>query len=104
VVLKAQDSFRRTPESLASATVRTASGSLVPLRNRQLRGGFGPGVDRPLNRQRQITVSGNPAPGFAGRGAAGIEEAVFAGLDMAPGYNLVTSGSSRDSGARCTTS
>jgi hydrophobic/amphiphilic exporter-1 (mainly G- bacteria), HAE1 family len=99
VVLKAQDSFRRTPESLASATVRTASGALVPLRTIvNFVEGTGPAsIDR-LNRQRQITVSGNPAPGFAQAEAQRQLEAVFAGLDMAPGYNLVTSGSSRELG------
>jgi hydrophobic/amphiphilic exporter-1 (mainly G- bacteria), HAE1 family len=66
VVLKAQDSFRRTPDSLASATVRTAGGALVPLRTIvNFVEGTGPAsIDR-LNRQRQITVSANPAPGFA---------------------------------------
>ncbi len=99
VVLKAQDSFRRTPESLASATVRTASGTLVPLRTIvNFVEGTGPAsIDR-LNRQRQITVSGNPAPGFAQAEAQRQLEAVFAGLDMAPGYSLVTSGSSRELG------
>jgi hydrophobic/amphiphilic exporter-1 (mainly G- bacteria), HAE1 family len=99
VVLKAQDSFRRTPESLASATVRTASGALVPLRTIvNFAEGTGPAsIDR-LNRQRQITVSANPAPGFAQADAQRSLEAVFASLDMAPGYNLVTSGSSRELG------
>jgi hydrophobic/amphiphilic exporter-1 (mainly G- bacteria), HAE1 family len=99
VVLKAQDSFRRTPESLASATVRAAGGALVPLRAIvNFVEGSGPAsIDR-LNRQRQITVSANPAPGFAQAEAQRQLEAVFAGLDMAPGYSLVTSGSSRELG------
>ena len=60
--------------------------------------GSGPAsIDR-LNRQRQITVSANP-----GRGASQAEgqvalEAAFESLDMAPGYSLVTSGSSRELG------
>ena len=33
VVLQAEDAFRRTPETLAAATVRTPSGGLVQLRN-----------------------------------------------------------------------
>jgi hydrophobic/amphiphilic exporter-1 (mainly G- bacteria), HAE1 family len=99
VVLKAQDSFRRTPESIASATVRTASGELVQLRNLvSFREGSGPAsIDR-LNRQRQISISANPAPGLSqGEGQAAVE-AAFAGLDMEPGYNLVTSGQSRELG------
>ena len=99
VVLKAQDSFRRTPESIASATVRTASGELVQLRNIvNFEEGSGPAsIDR-LNRQRQITISANPAPGIAQAQAQTSLEAAFDGLDMEPGYNLVTSGQSRELG------
>ena len=63
VVLKAQDSFRRTPDSIAAATVRTASGELVQLRNLvTFNEGSGPAsIDR-LNRQRQITSPPTPRP------------------------------------------
>jgi hydrophobe/amphiphile efflux-1 (HAE1) family protein len=97
VVLKAQDSFRRTPDSLAAATVRTASGQLVQLRTLVTfdEGAAPASIDR-LNRQRQITISANPAPGTSqAEGQEAVEQA-FASLDMAPGYNLVTSGSSRE--------
>jgi HAE1 family hydrophobic/amphiphilic exporter-1 len=99
VVLKAQDSFRRTPESIAAATVRTASGELVQLRNLvSFREGAGPAQIERLNRQRQITVSANPAPGISqDEGARALEQA-FASLDMEPGYNLVTGGQSRELG------
>ena len=99
VVLKAQDSFRRTPESIAAATVRTASGELVQLRNIvNFEEGSGPAsIDR-LNRQRQITISANPAPGIAQAQAQTSLEAAFEGLDMEPGYNVVTSGQSRELG------
>ena len=99
VVLKAQDSFRRTPESIASATVRTTSGELVQLRNLvSFNEGSGPAsIDR-LNRQRQITISANPAPGVAQAEGQAALEAAFASLDMEPGYKLVTSGQSRELG------
>ena len=99
VVLKAQDSFRRTPESIASATVRTASGELVQLRNLvSFNEGSGPAqIDR-LNRQRQITVSANPAPGLSQAEGQVALETAFAALDMEPGYNLITSGQSRELG------
>ena len=99
VVLKAQESFRRTPESIASATVRTASGELVQLRNLvSFNEGSGPAqIDR-LNRQRQITVSANPAPGLSQAEGQVALETAFAALDMEPGYNLVTSGQSRELG------
>ena len=99
VVIKAQDSFRRTSESIASATVRTASGELVQLRNLvSFNEGSGPAqIDR-LNRQRQITISANPAPGISQAEGQAALEAAFASLDMEPGYNLVTSGQSRELG------
>ncbi len=99
VVLKAQDSFRRTPDSIASATVRAGSKELVQLRNLvTFDEGSGPAsIDR-LNRQRQITVSANPAPGIAQAEGQTALEAAFAQLDMEPGYNLVTSGQSRELG------
>jgi HAE1 family hydrophobic/amphiphilic exporter-1 len=99
VLLRAQDSFRRTPESIAAATVRTGSGELVQLRNLvTFNEGSGPAsIDR-LNRQRQITITANPAPGRAeAEGQAAILN-TFAGLDMEPGYNLVASGGSRELG------
>ena len=99
VVLKAQDSFRRTPESIAAATVRTASGELVQLRNLVTfnEGSGRRSIDR-LNRQRQITISANPAPGISQAEGQVALEAAFASLDMEPGYNLVTSGQSRELG------
>jgi hydrophobic/amphiphilic exporter-1 (mainly G- bacteria), HAE1 family len=99
VVLRAQDSFRRTPDSIAAATVRTGTGELVQIRTLvNLSEGAGPAsIDR-LNRQRQITVTANPAPGRSqAEGQAALEQA-FAGLDMEPGYALVTSGQSRELG------
>jgi multidrug efflux pump subunit AcrB len=99
VVLRAQDSFRRTPESIAAATVRTASGELVQLRNLvTFNEGSGPAsIDR-LNRQRQITVSANPAPGVSQAEGQRALEAAFASLDMEPGYHLLTTGQSRELG------
>ena len=99
VVLKAQDSFRRTPESIAAATVRTSSGQLVQLRTlvNFSEGAAPASIDR-LNRQRQITVTANPAPGKSQAEGQAAVEAVFASLDMGPGYHLVTSGQSRELG------
>ncbi len=99
VVLRAQDSFRRTPESIAAATVRTGTGELVQLRNLlTLNEGAGPAAIERLNRQRQISVSANPAPGRAqAEGQKAVEE-TFRSLDMEPGYSLVTSGSSKELG------
>jgi HAE1 family hydrophobic/amphiphilic exporter-1 len=97
VVLKAQDSFRRTPETLAAATVRTGNGDLVQLRNlASFDEGTGPtSVDR-LNRQRQITVSANPGDDISQAEAEQIVRDTFAGLSMDPGYDLVASGQSKE--------
>ncbi|HET9369809.1 MAG TPA: efflux RND transporter permease subunit, partial [Vicinamibacterales bacterium] len=99
VVLKAADAFRRTPDSVADATVRTAGGQLVPLRTLvTFTEGQGPGsIDR-LNRQRQITISANPAPGFSQAEGQQAVQAAFEALDTEPGYSLVASGSSRELG------
>jgi HAE1 family hydrophobic/amphiphilic exporter-1 len=99
VVLKAQDSFRRTPESIAAATVRTGTGRLVELRTlATLSDSAGPAsIDR-LNRQRQITISANPAPGVSQAEGQVVLQKVFDSLDMEPGYTLVASGSSRELG------
>jgi HAE1 family hydrophobic/amphiphilic exporter-1 len=99
VVLRAQDSFRRTPESIEAATVRTATGELVALRTLvRLNEGEGPAsIDR-LNRQRQITLSANPAPGVSQAEGQAAVQAAFAALDMEPGYTLVPSGQSRELG------
>ena len=99
VVLRAQDSFRRTPESIAAATVRTGTGELVQLRNLvMLNEGSGPAAIDRLNRQRQISLSANPAPGRAQAEGQRVVEETFRSLDMEPGYALVTSGSSRELG------
>ena len=99
VVLRAQDSFRRTPEALAAATVRSAAGGLVQLRNlASFDQGTGPtSVDR-LNRQRQITVSANPAQGVSQAGAEQIVRDTFVRMQMDPGYALVASGQSKELG------
>jgi HAE1 family hydrophobic/amphiphilic exporter-1 len=99
VLLRAQDSFRRTPESIAAATVRTGSGELVQLRNLvALSEGSGPASIERLNRQRQISISANPAPGRAQADGQRVIEDTFAGMDMEPGYSLVPSGGSRELG------
>jgi HAE1 family hydrophobic/amphiphilic exporter-1 len=97
VVLKAQDSFRRTPESIAAASVRTGGGQLVPLRTlvRFDEGESPASIDR-LNRQRQITISANPAAGYSQAEGQVALQAAFDALDMEPGYSLVPSGQSRE--------
>jgi HAE1 family hydrophobic/amphiphilic exporter-1 len=99
VVLKAQDAFRRTPETLADATVRSASGNLVQLRTLVTfdRGDAPASIDR-LNRQRQIGVSANYAPGSSQAAAQEAIEAAFDQVGMEPGYRLVTSGQSQELG------
>ncbi|HZB26210.1 MAG TPA: efflux RND transporter permease subunit [Vicinamibacterales bacterium] len=99
VLLRANDSFRRTPDSIAAATVRTGTGELVQLRNLvALNEGSGPAsIDR-LNRQRQISITANPAPGRAQGEGQQIVQNTFAQLDMEPGYTLVASGGSRELG------
>jgi hydrophobic/amphiphilic exporter-1 (mainly G- bacteria), HAE1 family len=99
VLLRAQDSFRRTPDSIAAANVRTGTGQLVQLRNLvAFTEGAAPGAIERLNRQRQISVTANPAAGRSQAEGQKVLEQVFAGLDMEPGYQLVASGGSRELG------
>ena len=64
VLLRAQDSFRRTPDSIAAATVRTGTGELVQLRNLvTLSEGSAPASIERLNRQRQISNQRESCPG-----------------------------------------
>ena len=60
--------------------------------------GSGPAsIDR-LNRQRQITVQANMAPGVSQAEAQAAVLAAFDQIDMAPGYSLRSSGQSRELG------
>jgi HAE1 family hydrophobic/amphiphilic exporter-1 len=99
VVLKAQDAFRRTPDTLGDATVRTAGGQLVELRNLvSFERGEGPAsIDR-LNRQRQIGIMANYAAGSSQAAAQADIEAAFTRVGMEPGYHLVSSGQSQELG------
>jgi HAE1 family hydrophobic/amphiphilic exporter-1 len=99
VVLKAQDAFRRAPETLAAATVRSSGGALVQLRSLvRFEEGKGPAsIDR-VNRQRQITVSAAWAPGSSQAAAQAVVLQAFANINMDPGYQLVTSGTSKELG------
>jgi len=99
VTLRAEDAFRRTPESLADATLRTAAGQLVQLRNLvTFDQGEGPASIERLNRQRQIGVTANYAPGSSQAAAQREIEAAFQQIGMEPGYRLVTSGQSQELG------
>ncbi|HZA34768.1 MAG TPA: efflux RND transporter permease subunit [Vicinamibacterales bacterium] len=99
VLLKAQQAFRRAPETLAAATVRTGGGQLVQLRNLvTFDEGSGPAsIDR-LNRQRQIGISANYAPGSSQAAAQAAIAEAFTRVGMEPGYRLVTSGQSQELG------
>ncbi len=99
VVLKAQDAFRRAAETLASSTVRTAGGELVQLRTLvSLNSGEGPAAVDRLNRQRQITVSANWAPGHSQAEAQQVIQDAFDRIGMEPGYHVISSGQSRELG------
>ncbi|RPJ65558.1 MAG: efflux RND transporter permease subunit [Acidobacteria bacterium] len=110
VVLKANGAFRRAPESLAAATVRSSQGgrdaagapaaaALIPLRTLVtfIEGEAPASIDR-LGRQRQISVSANWAPGSSQAEAQQAIQAAFAQVGMEPGYRLVASGQSQELG------
>jgi HAE1 family hydrophobic/amphiphilic exporter-1 len=97
VVLKAQEPFRRSADTLANAKVRTANGQLVPLRNlATIRDGSGPATIDRLDRQRQITLSASWAKGSSQAQVQEIIQQAFDSIGMQPGYRLVASGQSRE--------
>ena len=78
VVLKAQDSFRRTPESIASATVRTGVGrARAAAQPRVVQRGLGAGADRSAQPAAADHDLGQPGAGhLAGRGPGGARSRV----------------------------
>jgi hydrophobe/amphiphile efflux-1 (HAE1) family protein len=98
VRVRADARFRVSAESLALASVPSSRGGPVPLANVvTLDPGEGPSEINRLNRQRQITIMANAAPGF---GEAAVEaelKRIVAEENLAPGYELTPIGRSKES-------
>ena len=97
VHLRAPGEFRDSPESLALWSVPSSLNGTANLDQvASFKRGLGPTSIKRLNRQRQIVVSANTAPGAsAGSIVKGLDEA-YKKLDLPAGYVGETSGSSKE--------
>ena len=97
VWLRAPQKFRDAPENIALWTVpSTLNGTANLDQVAGFKRGLGPTSIKRLNRQRQIVISANTAPGAsAGNIVNGMEKA-FKTLDLPAGYVGAPSGSSKE--------
>ena len=97
VWLRAPQQFRNAPENIALWTVpSTLNGTANLDQVASFKRGLGPTSIKRLNRQRQIVISANTAPGAsAGTIVGGMDDA-FKTLDLPAGYVGSPSGSSKE--------
>ena len=97
VHIRAPADFRRNPEGISLWTVPSQLNGTANLDQvATFKRGLGPTSIKRLNRQRQIVVSANTAPGAsAGTIVKGMDEA-FGKLDLPAGYVGAPSGSSKE--------
>ena len=97
VVLRAQGAFRRDPESLRRMTVLTATGTTVPLASVvRIENGTGPASIERLNRERQVMLLANVAPGGSQTQVLETLSTATAELGMEPGYGISLVGQSKE--------
>ena len=97
VVLRAQGVFRRDPESLRRMTVLTATGTTVPLASVvRIENGTGPATIERLNRERQVMLLANVAPGGSQTEVLKTLSQATADLRMEPGYSISLVGQSKE--------
>ena len=97
VHVRAPANFRRNAEGIALWTVPSSLNGTANLD--QVAGfkrGLGPTSIKRLNRQRQIVVSANTAPGASAGNIVKGMEAAFGKLDLPAGYTGAPSGSSKE--------
>ncbi|MGI9106887.1 MAG: efflux RND transporter permease subunit [Pyrinomonadaceae bacterium] len=97
VVVRADERFRRTRDSLSNFTVASSAGGTVGLEKlvRLEEGNSAASIDR-LNRQRQVTVSASLAPNGSEADALVALQRYAAELNMEPGYRTGVTGQSKE--------
>ena len=97
VHVRAEPEYRADKEGLRLLTVPSSRLGFVPLSDVvQLKNGAGPSVINRLNRQRQVAISGNPAPG-AGEGAIGDQlKKIMEAEHMPADYKIASAGTTRE--------
>lgn len=93
VLLQAEGSFRQQPEDLTHYFVRNQQGDMVPLTTlASLEPVLGPSTIERFNLKRSVTISGEPAAGFASSDALGAMETLSEKLPQ--GYEFSWAGQS----------
>jgi HAE1 family hydrophobic/amphiphilic exporter-1 len=97
VVVRADERFRRTRESLKDFTVASSAGGTVGLEKlvRLEEGNSPASIDR-LNRQRQVTISASLAPNGSEADALVALQRYASELKMEPGYRTGVTGQSKE--------
>jgi hydrophobic/amphiphilic exporter-1 (mainly G- bacteria), HAE1 family len=97
VHVRAEPEYRADKDGLRLLTVPSSRLGFVPLSDVvQLKNGAGPSAINRLNRQRQVAISGNPAPG-AGEGAIGDQlKKIMEGEHMPADYKIASAGTTRE--------
>jgi HAE1 family hydrophobic/amphiphilic exporter-1 len=97
VVLRAQGAFRRDSESLRRMTVLTATDTTVPLASVvRIENGTGPASIERLNRERQVMLLANVAPGGSQTEVLNTLSRATTELGMEPGYGISLVGQSKE--------
>lgn len=93
VLLQAEGEYRQRPEDLTHYFVRNQDGDMVPLTTlASLAPVLGPSSIQHFNLKRSVTLSGEPAPGFASGDAINAMEALSESLPQ--GYEFSWAGQS----------
>jgi hydrophobic/amphiphilic exporter-1 (mainly G- bacteria), HAE1 family len=97
VHVRAEPEYRADKEGLRLLTVPSSRLGFVPLSDVvELKNGAGPSAINRLNRQRQVAISGNPAPG-AGEGAIGDQlKKIMEAEHMPADYKIASAGTTRE--------
>jgi HAE1 family hydrophobic/amphiphilic exporter-1 len=96
VVVRAQEQFRGSVEGLSKLTVFSNKVGSVGLDEVvHVRPGTGPASINRINRQRQVTLTGNVAPGASQADIQDHLDEQTKGLDMEPGYTAGLTGQSK---------
>ena len=99
VVVRAQERFRDGAEGLARMTVPSAKGGAVGLDELvRMVPGTGPSSINRINRQRQVTLSGNLAPGASQAEILGSLDKAAAAMNMGTDYRSGVTGASKELG------
>jgi HAE1 family hydrophobic/amphiphilic exporter-1 len=99
VRVRAAEEFRVSPEALARMTVPSSKGRGVGLDEVvHIAPGTGPSAINRINRQRQVTLSGNVAHGGSQAAILGAMDKLTDGLHMESGYTSGKTGTSKELG------